>query len=82
MKNENEPLATSDLNLAALALVRGLRLAWVDKSNPRRCVFHFDGNLPTGDLAAFATGDALVPVGPFTNAQRSLKRAVFAGGAS
>ena len=79
MKMESKRFQSSDLHLAAYLMSlpeRGLNLESVDRSNPQRVVFTLSGCPGDADLAAYAKGTALVPVGPFVANLRTLKRSL------
>ncbi len=76
---ERKRFESSDLHLAAYLMSlpgRGLDLECVDRSNPRRVVFTLSDCPDDADLAAYAKGSALVPVGPFVANLRALKRSL------
>jgi hypothetical protein len=56
---EIKEFATSDLALAGYLKLRGLELAKVDRSNPRKAVFYFDDSIDVAEqlVLEFANSD-------------------------
>ena len=73
---EEESFRTSDLYLAAyLCASRGLSLSSVDSSrDPNRVVFLLVPRPDPADVTGYTEGKALVEVGAFGRALRTLKR--------
>jgi len=76
MKNKNGQFETSDIALASWLYTCGTQLLFVNRNNPRRCVFVFQH--PELELISeWQEGRANGNTGAYYNALQVLKRMVY-----
>jgi|APSaa5957512622_1039677.scaffolds.fasta_scaffold47760_2 hypothetical protein len=79
MKNEDtKEYRTSDFYIASFLIAKGFKVAWIDKTNPKRYVFIFQDTADWESLVDdYLYRQAVVEPQAFANAIKELKQFIY-----